>query len=198
MLQALFSSKVRVKLLTHFFCRPGEQFYARSLARQVGEHYNAVWQELNNLEQVGLLTSERDASVKYYRLSPEFPIYEELKRIILKTSGLGQSLRNALGELDEVEWAFVYGSVAAGEEDSYSDIDLMLVGRIDLLSVSALIARLENELGREISYLTFTKCELTQRLVDGDPFIENVLAGQKVMLIGDEDALQKTVARAPD
>jgi predicted nucleotidyltransferase len=198
MLQAFFSSRVRVKLLTHLFCRPGEQFYARSLAKQVGEHYNAVWQELNNLEQVGLLTSERDASVKYYRLDPKFPIYEELKRIILKTSGLGQSLRSALGDLDEAEWAFIYGSVAAGEEDSYSDIDLMVVGRIDLLSFSALIARLEGELGREINYLALTKSELDQRLADGDPFVENVLAGPKVMLIGDEDALRETAARASD
>ena len=89
MLQALFSSQVRVKLLTHFFTHPGESFYARSLARQVGERYNAVWRELSNLERIGLLIGERDANVKYYHLNPEFPIYEELKRIVFKTASLG-------------------------------------------------------------------------------------------------------------
>ena len=198
MLQALFSSKARVKLLTHFFSHPEEQFYARSLARQVEEHYNAVWQELNNLERVGLLVSEWDANVKYYRLNPDFPIYDELKRIILKTSGLGQSLREALDHLGTVEWAFIYGSVAAGEEDSLSDVDLMLVGEVDLMALSAVIARLEDQLGREINYLVSAPAELAQRLADGDPFINNVLAGPKVMLIGDEDALRQVAGAAPD
>ena len=198
MLQALFSSKVRVKLLTHFFSHPEEQFYARSLARQLKEHYNAVWQELNNLERVGLLVSEQDANVKYYRLSPDFPIYEELKRIILKTSGLGQYLRETLDHLGTVEWAFIYGSVATGEEDSLSDLDLMLVGEVDLLALSAAIARLEDQLGREINYQVFAQVELAQRVAEGDPFINNVLAGPKVMLIGDEDALRQVAGAAPD
>jgi predicted nucleotidyltransferase len=193
-----FSSKVRVKLLTHFFSHPQERFYARRLARQVEAHYNAVWQELNNLERAGLLASERDANVKYYQLNPEFPIYEELKRIILKTSGLGQSLREALDDLGTVEWAFIYGSVAAGEEDSLSDVDLVLVGEVELLALSAVIARLEDQLGREINYLVLARAELAQRLADGDPFTNNVLDGPKMMLIGDEDALRQVAGAAPD
>jgi len=198
MLQSLFSSKVRVKLLTHFFSHPEERFYARNLARQVEGHYNAVWQELGNLERIGLLVSERDANVKYYRLNPDFPIYEELKRIILKTSGLGQALRKALDHLGAVKWAFIYGSVAAGDEDVLSDIDLMLVGEVDRLGLSEVIAALEDSVGREINYMALTQRELVQRLADGDPFVENVLAGPKVMLIGDEDALRQVTGTAPD
>jgi predicted nucleotidyltransferase len=198
MLQALFSSKVRVKLLTHFLSHPEERFYARSLARQVEEHYNAVWQELNNLERIGLLTSERDANVKYYHLNPDFPIYEELKRIIFKTSGLGQALREALDHLGTVEWAFIYGSVAAGDEDFLSDVDLMLVGEVDLPALAEVIARLEDQLGREINYVALTRAELAQRLADSDPFIRNVLTGPKVMLIGDEDGLRQVAGAAPD
>ena len=198
MLQALFSSKARVKLLTHFFSHPEEQFYARHLARQMEAHYNAVWQELDNLERIGLLLSERDANVKYYRLNPDFPIYDELKRIIMKTSGLGQSLREALDDLGMVEWAFIYGSVAAGEEDDLSDVDLMLVGEVELLALSAVISRLEDQLGREINYVALTRAELVQRLADRDPFINNVLAGSKMMLIGDEDALRQVAGTTPD
>ena len=198
MLQALFSSRVRIKLLTHFFSHPEEQFYARALSRQIEEHYNAVWQELNNLEQIDLLLSEQDANVKYYRLNPDFPIYEELKRIILKTSGLGQALREALGHLGTVKWAFIYGSVAAGEEDFLSDIDLMLGGEVEILALSEVVSRLEEQLGREINYLVLTQTELAQRLADGDPFIRNVLTGPKIMLIGDEDALRKATGTAAD
>ena len=161
-------------------------------------HYNAVWQELDNLERIGLLLSERDANVKYYRLNPDFPIYDELKRIIMKTSGLGQSLREALDDLGMVEWAFIYGSVAAGEEDALSDVDLMLVGEVELLALSAVISRLEDQLGREINYVALTRAELVQRLADRDPFINNVLAGSKMMLIGDEDALRQVAGTTPD
>lgn len=196
-LQALFSSKVRVKLLTYFFIRPDERFYARELARRLDEHYNAVWQELGNLERLGLLISEQDANVKYYRLNPDFPLYPELKRIILKTTGLGQALRDALARLGKVELAFIYGSVAAGEDDAFSDVDLMLVGEVDLLELSAVVSQLEEQIGREINYLILTSAELAQRLAEGEPFIQNVLAEPKVMLIGAEDALRRIVEATP-
>ena len=190
MLQSLFSSRVRVKVLTHLFSHPDQPFYARSLARQISEHYNAVWQELNNLERIGLLVSEQDANVKHYRLNPDFPIHDELKRIILKTSGLGQAIREGVSGLSTVEWAFIYGSVATGEEDLLSDVDLMLIGELDLMALGEVIARLEDQLGREINYMVLTRTELARRLAEGEPFVENVFAGPKVMLIGAEDALR--------
>jgi predicted nucleotidyltransferase len=197
MLQALFSSRVRVKLLAHFFSHPDERFYARELTRRLDEHYNAVWQELGNLERIGLLIGEQDANVKYYRLNPDFPLYPELKRIILKTTGLGQALQDALVRLGKVELAFIYGSVAAGEDDALSDVDLMLVGEVDLLELSAVVSQLEEQLWREINYLVLTPKELAQRLAEGEPFVQNVLSGPKVMLIGAEDALRRIVEATP-
>jgi len=196
-LEALFSSKTRVKLLVYLFSHPDVPCYARDLAREIGEHYNAVWQELNNLERIDLLHSEQSTNVKYYRLNPEFPIYAELKRIILKTSGLGEVLREALDQLGTVEWAFIYGSVAANDEDFLSDVDLMLVGEVDLLALSGVVAGVEEQLGRAINYLALSRAELAQRLADGDPFMQNVLAGPKIMLVGDENALRQVASAAP-
>ena len=196
MLQNLFSSRVRVALLTHLFTHPDEPFYARELARRLDVHYNAVWRELSNLETLGLLTSERQASAKVYRLNPAFPIYEELKRIILKTTGLGEVLRQELGRLGSVEWAFVYGSVAAGDEDLRSDIDLLLVGQVDLMALSEVIARLEEQLGRAINYVVLSRHELARRLAEDEPFLTNVLAGPKIMLIGEENGLREAAATA--
>ena len=190
MLQNLFSSNVRVALLTHFYTHPDERFYARDLARRLEEHYNAVWRELGNLEAIGLLSSEENAAAKYYRLNPDFPINEELKRIVLKTTGLGGALREGLERLGAVEWTFVFGSVATGDDDLLSDIDLMLVGKVDLMLLSEVIARLEDQMGRAINYLILSREELVQRTAEGESFIRNVLAGPKIMLIGDEDALR--------
>ncbi len=190
MLRNLFSSNVRVALLTHFFTHPDGRFYARELARQLDEHYNAVWRELNNLETIGLLASEESANLKHYRLNPAFPIYEELKRIVLKTTGLGEVLRQELGRLGTIEQAFIYGSVAAGNEDSLSDVDLMLIGQIDLVALSEVVARVENQLARAINYLVLSPAELARRLSEDDPFITNVMSGPKIMLIGEEDGLR--------
>jgi predicted nucleotidyltransferase len=198
MLQRLFSSNVRVALLTYLFSHPDEQFYARELARQLGEHYNAVWRELNNLEALGLLTREGNAGVKLYRLDPSFPIYEELRHIVLKTTGLGQVLRQELDRLGAVDWAFVFGSVAAGDEDLLSDLDLMLVGEVDLMALSEVVARLEDQLGRAINYLILSRPELAQRLAEDDPFMANVMAGPKILLIGEEDGLREVVAARAD
>jgi len=187
-----------VKLLTIFLTNPDTRFYTRELSRLLEESPYALQRELHRLESVGLLEVEPEANIKYYAVDKSCPIYPELKSIVLKTTGLGDALREGLAELGTIEQAFIYGSVAAGEEDSLSDVDLMLVGEVDLLELSEIIARLEGQLGREINYLALTSAELSQRIADGDPFIENVLAGPKVMLIGDKDALRQATGTAPD
>lgn len=198
MLRNLFSSNVRVALLTHFFTHPDGRFYARELARQLDEHYNAVWRELNNLEAIGLLASEESGNLKHYRLNPAFPIYDELKRIVLKTTGLGQVLRQELGRLGTIERAFIYGSVAAGDEDSLSDVDLMLIGEVDLMALSEVVARLEDQMARAINYLVLSTAELAKRLSEDDPFMTNVMSGPKIMLIGEEDGLREATAAEAD
>ena len=157
-----------------------------------------MWRELNNLEALGLLTSEGSAGVKFYRLNPAFPIYEELRRIVIKTTGLGQVLRQELDRLGSVGWAFVFGSVAAGDADLLSDLDLMLVGDVNLMALSEVVARLEDQLGRAINYLALSAPELAQRLADDDPFMTNVMAGPKIMLVGEEDGLRAVVAATAD
>jgi len=177
---------------------PTARFYARELARMVDEHYNAVWQELGSLEEIGLLLSEKDARVKYYSLNQGFPIYPELKSIILKTAGLGDLLRQELQNLGSVEEAFIYGSVAAGKEDAASDIDLMLIGEIDLLALAPVIAGLEERVGRSINYVVYSPEEFKERKDQRDPFLEEVLKGPIVMLIGREDGLSGTGAEGAD
>ena len=198
MLKQLFSSRVRVKLLTIFLTNPDARFYTRQLSRLLEESPYAVQRELHRMESIGLLEVEPEANIKYYAVDKSCPIYPELKNIILKTAGLGDTLREGLTGLGNVEQAFVYGSVAAGEEDSLSDIDLMLVGEVDLLELSEIIARLEGQLGREINYMALTPAELSQRIADADPFIGNVLAGPKIILIGDKDALREAAGTAAD
>jgi len=84
MLEALFASRVRVKLLTLFMTNISERFYGRELAQRLGEHFNAVWQELRNLEEIGLVKAEEETRRKYYVVNTAFPLYPELRALVLK------------------------------------------------------------------------------------------------------------------
>jgi len=198
MLEELFSSNVRVQLLVILLTNPDEEFYIRQLARRMGEHPYAVQRELRRLERLGLLTSRTRGRMKYYSVERDFPLYPELKRIILKTAGLGDLLRRELQNLGSIESAFIYGSVAAGEEDVASDIDLMLVGGVDLLALAPVIAGLEERLGRSINYVVYSPEEFKERRDQRDPFLEDVLKGPIVVLIGREDELSGTGAERAD
>lgn len=190
MLEAFFSSRVRVRLLTAFLMKPDLRSHARALVGTVGASYNAVWKELNNLERAGFLLSESGANIKSYWLNPRFPILPELRAIILKTAGAGDTIRHALADF-QVQAAFVYGSFAADSLDSASDIDVMIVGKVDLTRLGAAVAKLEKELGRVVNYVIYTPEEWCAKQAEQDPFVSNVLAGFKIMLIGAEDGLRR-------
>jgi predicted nucleotidyltransferase len=145
--------------------------------------------ELRNLEDIGLLDSSWEGNIKYYTVNQDFIIYPELKSIIFKTQSVGKVIGDNLRLLGEVKAAFVYGSFAKGEERLGSDIDLMIVGRVELLKLNALISSLEDQLRRSINYLVFTPEELDARKREGDEFIADILAEPKIMLIGDENEL---------
>lgn len=195
MLEQLFSSRVRVRLLTTFLTNPDARFYTRQLERLLDGSPYAIQRELRRLEAIGLLEAQPEANIKYYAVNKDFLIYPELKNIILKTTGVGDVLHEGLAELGTVEQAFIYGSVAAGDEDSLSDIDLMIIGKVDLIRLSSVISQLEDSIGREINYIVYERREMKRKLQEGDVFLNNVDSGPKIMLIGREDELRGAEAK---
>jgi predicted nucleotidyltransferase len=189
LLERLFSSRVRIRLLTIFLLHPDEQYHIRAIASEVNAQYSAVWKELKNLEDAGLLQSEKTAGRKLFRLNPQFPIISELRNILLKTVSAGDLVRNALYGVEGVEQAFIFGSFAEGELDAESDLDLMVIGDVDVGQVAAMVDEIERMLSREVNYILFTREEWDSRLADGDSFASNVRSAPKVMLIGNQDGL---------
>lgn len=185
----LFSSKVRVRLLDTFLSLPGARFYIRELERKTGEDIRNVHQELQNLEGLGLLKSEVQGKQKYYSVNEDFFLYPELKAIIFKTTGVQGSLKDALTKLEGIEVAFIYGSYAASEESERSDVDVLIIGKPDLMVLNETINKLEERLSREINYMAFDREEFEKRKINKDAFITEVLKGGKIMLKGSEDAI---------
>src|SRR3989338_2469471 len=193
MLEELITSKARRKLLVLFLTSPDRQFYVRELARKTGEQTNSVRRELEKLERLGLVAKERKANLLYYCTDRHCPIYEELKRIVMKTEGIGSVLREGLKSADKVRFAFIYGSFASGEERAGSDIDVMVVGKISPEELGPKIRAVERQIGREINQVIFPETEFLKRR--GEGFIANVLKGKKIMLIGDEHELKRFAGR---
>jgi predicted nucleotidyltransferase len=161
------------------------------LERITGEDYKNVSTELKNIESLGLLTSRKSGNLKYFQVNRGFLIYPELKSIFFKVRGAPSLLKQVLSKGSEIEYAFIYGSFAAGTENEKSDIDLMVIGKMPLENLLKRLREPEKLLGRDINPSLFQMSEIKQRLKDQDPFIGRVMAEPKIMLIGNEDDLRR-------
>jgi len=190
MLQKLFSSKVRVRLLNTFFLHSEGSFYLRELERMTGEDYKSISNELRNLETIGLLHSNKSGNMKYFRLNQDFLFFNELKSIFFKTMGAAALLKQVLYDIEVIKFAFIYGSYASGTENDKSDIDLMVIGKCKMENILKLLRVPEKTLGREINVSLYERSEIRKRIKKQDPFITKIIAEEKIMLKGDDDGLR--------
>ena len=186
-LKQLFSSALRVRVLSWLFLRPGESFHVRGLASTIKESPGTLARELANLENAGIVISRRVGNQKHYSLNMDSPIHGDLRNVFLKTTGAGQEIRADLESVPGVEIAFIYGSFAAGDATAQSDIDLMIVGEVSDRKIALIVSRIERHLRREINYTLFSRSEVEKRLGRQGDFVHEVFTGPRVLLIGRVD-----------
>lgn len=184
MLEAIISSKTRVKLLTLFLLSPEREYYVREIVRMTDENMNAVRRELANLESFGLISGRRRGNQHYYSVNRDFFLYGDLQKIVLKTEGVARTIQERMGDLDQIMCMFIYGSFAQGKAGEKSDIDLFIIGTIDENRLIPLVNESERTLNREINYTLMRPDEMRQRKETGDPFVKNVMQEPKIMIIG--------------
>lgn len=191
----LFGSNTRVEILSLLVLHPGEKFYLREIGRRIGQDVNPIKRELDKLEKMGVVLSAANGNRRYISINERCNIYPEIKSLILKTVALGDTLRERLTGIGDIEYAFIYGSFAKGEERERSDIDLFIVGNADGRRLQEALSRAKASLGREINCSNFLIEELRKRLHKNDPFIKEVMSGKKIFLIGEEDGLRRSLRR---
>ena len=126
-LSKLLSSGARAELFRLLFGLNRQELHVRDLGRQAGFSVSTVRQELKNLESLGLVQTRVSGNRTYYRGNTAHPLYQEIRSLVLKTSGLADVIHKALGT-ESIRVAFVFGSLASGSETSESDIDLLVIG----------------------------------------------------------------------
>ena len=184
---ALFT-KTQQRVFGILYGNPGESYYLNELVRLADIGKGTVRRELDKLCKVGLITLKKQGNQNHYQANAANPVYAELKGIVDKTFGVSAILQAALQPLMErVDFAFVYGSVAKGEEHAHSDIDLMLVTEsLGYTTVMESLHEPEQSLGRKINPTLYSPVEFAQRLEQKQHFLSRVVTQRTLWLWGEE------------
>jgi hypothetical protein len=183
MLEQLFGSKTRAKLLQLFFNDSQKSYYLRQLARELKGQLNSVRREVNNLEKLGLIvvSGEKKKSKKYFKVNTEFILYPELKALLLKARLLLE--KNFVNQIEKC--AKVHFLVLTGFFVGLQDYptDMVLVGKVNKKKLAKLIKKFERQLNHDINYTVMTLAEFKYRQDITDRFLYSILEGKKAIII---------------
>ena len=182
-------SRLRNKILLHFFTNVDDEMYLREMALRLKEDPGNLSKELSKLEQEGIFISQFRGKQKYFFLNKAYSLFNELKSIIFKTIGIQGSLQNIINEISGIVSAFIYGSFATGKENASSDIDLCLIVNDSVFNEHNFISKIDGltkTISREINYIYYSEEEWKKQINENDSFIINIKMGPKIILKGDE------------
>lgn len=194
MIDALFGSKTRVKLLQLFLSNPGKAFYVREITRLIDEQINSVRRELANMLAVGVITSDSADNKLYYQVNQRYEHYVALRAIFTGKGGKAleapaghQSWHEALEGLPSLYLAVAAGVLVKG---SLASVDLLLVGDVPPAKLKAALQKIEEAEGRELNYTVLTYDEFYYRHSVRDRFITGILSEKHVVLVDTENILK--------
>jgi predicted nucleotidyltransferase len=192
LLGALFSA-VRLRVLTLFFSHPEKAYQLSEAINLIGSGRGAVQREIEKLTRAGILVAVPAGTRKAYQANRKSAIFPELHALILKTTGLREPLRAALDALAlKIDVAFVYGSVAKGEDTATSDIDVMILGsEVGYGETYSALEKVEQKLVRKVNPNLMTPAEWRKKLNGKNPFITAVARQPKLFIIGVQDDLAR-------
>ncbi len=195
MIEQLFGSKTRVKLLQLFYTNPNRSFYVREITRKIDEQINSVRRELANLLSIGIISSEDDNTNKlYYEVDQTFEYYDALSAIFgtkrktnTKTLPAKSEDRSEITSVGNVELAILTGQFT---RDESAGIDLLIVGDTNHTKVQKYVEEFEAKEGKEIRYTVMTRKDFEYRRQVKDRFINTVLSAKRQVLVDKHKLLE--------
>lgn len=192
MLANVLFGEYRKRVLGLLLLHLEQSYHVRELARLTHTSAGTLHKELRKLSESGILQSEKIGNQQRYTANVQCPIFEELASILRKTSGLVDVLLDALSAAQsQIALAFVFGSVARGEQQATSDVDVMIIGDISFGDVVALLHHSQATLNREINPVVYSIASFKSRVEKSDGFIKEILNKPKLFILGSDDELRK-------
>ncbi|MFA6027921.1 MAG: hypothetical protein WC752_03265 [Patescibacteria group bacterium] len=181
MLEQLFGSRTRVKLL-RLFCRyPEQRFFVRELTRKIDEQINSIRRELANLEKMGLLKSEVKDKKKYYQIIPDFILYPEIKALILKSRfTMEREFVSGIKKFGTLQYLALCGYFV---DDKEAPVDLFIVGRVSKKKLADLLEKFNRGFGYEVRFTVMDIDEYKYRKEITDKFLYEILNRNKIIVV---------------
>jgi hypothetical protein len=210
MIEQLFGSKTRVKLLQLFYANPNRSFYVREITRKVEEQINSVRRELSNLLSIGIITSDANNNRLYYEVNQKYQYYAPLAMIFGGLKAVPATSRKVAGGATaedkaksatvapehpmakgirgtgRVDLALLTGQFT---RDELSGIDLLVVGDVNQSKLDRFVEELEKAENKELRYTSMPLATYQYRMQINDRFISNVLGAKKQVIINNQDLL---------
>lgn len=198
MIDKLFGSKTRVKLLHLFMNHPGQSFYVREITRLIDEQINSVRRELSNMLEVGVITSDTSDNKLYYEVNQRYEYYTALRAIFAaepiraeqndarNTDGVSEQYIAIINEIPSLRLALFSGILVKG---STSPVDVLLVGNLSAAKVKAAVAMIEKHEGRDVNYTVLPYDEFYYRLSVRDRFISEIISGKHSVVVDKDNIL---------
>ena len=189
---ALFTT-TQQKVLGLLYVQPDKSFYLKEILRLTGMGVATIKRELDRMLAAGMLSMTRIGNQHHYQANPACPIYEELLSVVKKTFGIVDVIQSALlPVVSDVDVAFIYGSIAKGEETENSDIDLLIVTEslayADLMSV---LTDAETHLGRPINPSIYTAQQIKKKIKQKNAFLTRLMEQPKLWVKGSDDDIKE-------
>lgn len=183
MLEQLFGSRTRVKILALLLNNPTRAYYVREITRKVEEQINSVRRELANLKAVGLVSSYAKNGKIYFQANSKSDLFPELKKIfgkVAKETVFENQFADKLKTVGSIQFAALMGYFV---QDGGSPIDLFIVGVVDKAKLAPVIKELSNEVGHEVNYTIMNPDEYQERSILFDRFLTEILAAPRIVVI---------------
>lgn len=192
---ALFG-RARKAALGVLFSNPERRIHLRELARLAGVSATMIGKEMDRLTAAGIALERKEGNRRVFQANTRCPIFPELQSMARKTSGIADLIREALKDLGGIESAFIFGSVATGEERAGSDVDVCIVGPVSYSDVLGAMANAESTIGRNINPVVYSLEEFSQKSAEGNPLVTRMLSGNRINLIGGVDESTRELGEA--
>jgi hypothetical protein len=199
MVEQLFGSKTRVKLLQLFYSNPNRSFYVREITRKIGEQINSVRRELSNLLSIGIITSDNTNNKLYYEVNQKYEYYEPLQQIFgggikkrpvasISSDDTDETVDTDLKAVGHIELAVYTGQFT---RDNTAGVDLLIVGDVNPNALQKYIAQLESQENKSIRYTVMSLPDFRYRQQIRDRFATAISKAKKQVIVDAHNLLSE-------